>query len=95
MIEKGIEIREQEVLDIHECEIRNETAREKALRKKLIARIKKDKQRLHSFKYLTRNVGKRRNDSLKKLHITNDNGEIVETVLDRNSIKEKIMNYNL
>ena len=81
-------------MDYHKCKIGNNSAKEKLLRKKLIEQIKKEKQRLHSFKYLTRNVGKGKHKSLKRLHVIDKDKKIIETHLDRSTIKKKILEHN-
>ena len=65
LIEKGNEIREQELLDYYEVEIGNETIKEKVLQKKVIERVKKQKTRNHQFQYLTKYAGRGPNHSLK------------------------------
>jgi len=44
---KGKAIREQELLDFHNTEIRDEITREKAMQKKIIERVKKQQKRNH------------------------------------------------
>ena len=65
LIQKGQEIHEQELLNYHEVEVGNDSIKEKAIQKKLLERINKKKLRNYSFKYLTRNIGKGKNSSMK------------------------------
>ena len=50
LIQKDQEIYEQELLDYYKVEVGNDSLREKAIKKKLLERIKKEKLRNHSFK---------------------------------------------
>jgi len=51
--EKGEATREQELLDFHDTEIGNNIIKEKAMRKRIIKRVKKNQKRNHQFQYLT------------------------------------------
>ena len=57
MIITGVEIWEKELLDYHKVEVGYQTLGDKALKKKIIERIKKEQQWNHTFRYLTRNIG--------------------------------------
>ena len=94
LIKKGNEIREQELLDHYEIEIGNEIIKEKALQKKIIECVKKQKMKNHQFQYLTKHVGRGPNHSLKRLHIKDKNSVITETFLDQTTIERKIIDHN-
>ena len=55
--------------------------------------IIKNQNRLHTFHYLTRHAGKGVNGYLKKLIFKDDEGKL-STLVDRESIKEEIIQYN-
>jgi len=80
-----MKFREKELLDFNEHKIDNETKREKVLRKKIIIRV---------FKYLTRNVGKGENSSIKWLHEKDNKRRIINTFLDLQTIENKLINFN-
>jgi len=60
----------------------------------VLQRIKKEQDRLHYFKYLTKHLGKGEKESLTRLHKKNENREIIKTHLNREEIKEKLIEYN-
>jgi len=93
MIAKDVEIC-KELLDYHKVEVRDQTPKDKALKKKIIERIKKEQQQNHSFRYLTRNIIWVQNSSIKRFYIKDFEGKIVETYCDKESIEKKIIEFN-
>jgi len=92
--EKGKEIREAELLDYHTNELNVEDIKYKKKKKKIIRGIKRTLQRYHEFRYLSRHAGKGRRDNLKRIHECNDENVIVKSYTDRQSIEEKIIDFN-
>ena len=86
--EKGKEYREKELLDYNDIEIGNSTEKEKQLRKRIIQRIKKERYRLYAFKFLTKHVGRGVNGSLKRLHLSDEEGKIVQTFTNQEEIEQ-------
>jgi uncharacterized surface protein with fasciclin (FAS1) repeats len=93
LIGEGKEIREREILDFHHYEIENEMEKDKKKRKKIINNIVKNQQRLHTFHYLTKHVGKGVKGYLKKLIVRDKQGN-KKTLLDCELIEKHIMEYN-
>ena len=75
--EKERECREKELLDHNNIEIGNSTEKEKQLRKRIIQRIKKERYRLHAFKFLLKHIEREVNRLLKRLHLLDEEGKIV------------------
>ena len=92
--QKGKQIREKKILDFHHTKLGNETIANKKKRKKVIQRIIKDKKRNHQFQYMIKYLGKGVKEALRKLHIRNDQQEIIKTLIDRKEIETAIIQYN-
>ena len=55
--------------------------------------IKKQLKRYQIFKYLTKHIGKGVKGNLKRLHIINENQAIKRTIIGKERIKCKIINF--
>lgn len=89
-----IKQREQYVLDYYHKNIDKLEEKGKN-KKKVIEAIKWKLKRNHSFHYISKHVGKGVRGNLKRLHEVNNRGQIINTYIDKESIKVKIMNYNV
>ena len=72
MIEKGKEYREKEILDFYHCKLTNETENDKKKRKKIRNGIIRNQNRMHTFHFLIRHVGKGIKGNAKKLIIKDE-----------------------
>ena len=66
-------------MDFYNIELNNNSEKRRKLRKKVIERIQKEKNRNRAFSYLTKFIGRGAKDSLKRLHKINEQGEITQT----------------
>ena len=48
----------------------------------------------NTFKYLTTHIGRGAKNSLKKLHIVNENEQIINTLMNKEKIEEAISQHN-
>ena len=62
---------------------------------KVIKKIIKEKRRNQDFKYIIRYIRRRERESLRKLHIKNNEGQIIETYTSRTDIEQAIIAYNI
>jgi len=60
---------------------------EKKWRKQAINRIKWEKQRNHSFQYLTKHIGRGANSSLKRLYKVDKNNNTINMYIDCQNIE--------
>ena len=89
--EKGKQIREEELLDYAESELANKIENEKKIRKRVLAKIKKEKDQLYQFKYLTKYIRKGGKESLRRLHEVDQEGNIIKTYLNKEDIEIKLI----
>ena len=89
------ERKEQEYLDMYPVEIVGDNEDAKKKRSRAIKSVKQAQYRQHTFNRLSRGVGKGERNSLKRVRIMNDNGEIIKEVQDRESIEQEIVEYNV
>ena len=94
IVHKGKEIRENELLDYHHSEVICETEDQRKTKKKILSGIKKNMNKMHSFHYLSRHVGKDEREGIKRIHEVDDNNRIISTHVDRESIENKLIEYN-
>ena len=87
ILTKGKDFREQDILDFHYSDINRSTMIEKKLKIQAIERIKQEKQRNHSFQYLTKHIGRGANSSLKRLHEVDETNNIINTYIDCQNIE--------
>ena len=64
------------------------------MRTKIIERIKKQQLRNYSFHYLTRNIVRGLNHSIKRLYENDAEGNRITIHLDRITIESKLLDYN-
>jgi len=50
--------------------------------------------KMHSFHYLSRHVGKGEREGIKRIHEVDDNNRIISIHVDRESIENKLIEYN-
>ena len=82
------------MLDYTESELANDTEKEKKTRKRVLVRIKKERDWLHQFKYLTKHIGKGGKESLRRLYKVDQERNIIKTDLNKEDIKSKLIQYN-
>jgi len=73
---EGQILREEYLLDFHQNQISNENESDKKLRKQVMQRIQKEKNRNHEFQFLTINIGRDTKGSLKRL-VEEENPNVV------------------
>ena len=93
LLQEGYEIREKEILDYHYYELDDKTEKDRKKKNKIKRSIIKSQQRLHTFYFLTKHAGKGVKGCLKKLIVYDEQGN-EQTILDRKSIEDHIINYN-
>ena len=57
LCKKGKQIKEEELLDYTKSELANKTENKKKTRKRVLVRIKIERDQLHQFKYITNYIG--------------------------------------
>ena len=87
--------REEYLLDHHHTNINEEGEEQVQNKKKIINSIQRKLQRNQSFRYVSKHIGKGVKGSLKRLYIVNENGEIVKTHIDKETIEEQIQNHKV
>ena len=87
IVYKGKEIRENELLDYHHSEVIYKTEDQRKIKKKILSGIKKNMNKMHSFHYLSRHVGKGEREGIKRIHEVDDNNRIISIHVDRESIE--------
>jgi len=88
------EYREQYLLDHHHSKINEEHQNSQKMKKKVIKNIEKQQKRNHTFRYLTKHAGKGVKGNLKRLHIVNENDQIIRTIIDKENIEKTIKEFN-
>ena len=73
MKKKGIEYRENELLDLYPNELTEEVLANEYQRKRILRKIYKLQQRKQSFKYMTKHIGKGAKRSLIRVHEKDNN----------------------
>ena len=91
---KGKEFRENNLIDFSSIEVNNNTEKEKKLQKQILQRIKKERYRNHTFKFLTKHISRGVNRLLKRVHVVNKEGEITKTYLKKEEIEDTIHTKN-
>jgi len=91
---KGAERREKKLLDYHPVEFCKEDDKMIKKKKKILSRIKRTLSQNHTFQYLSRYVGKGQRDSVKRFYKVDNNQKIIETYVDRDSIKKALRMHN-
>ena len=94
IIEKGKEIREKEMLDYHHSEVICENDDQRKTKKKIISGIKKKLNKIYSFHYISRHVGKGEKYSIKRLHAVDKNNTIINTYMEQERIEQELSKYN-
>ena len=94
IVKQGKEIREKEILDYHHSEVVCENEDQRKTKNKILSGIKKKMNRMHSFHYLSRHVGKGEREGIKRLHEVNENNEIINTHVERERIEQKLIEHN-
>ena len=94
IVERGKEIREQEILDYHYSVVSSEDENQRKMKKKIIAGIKRKLFKTHTFHYISRHVGKGDRDGIKRIHTVDDSNQIIKTYVNRKQIENKISRYN-
>jgi len=92
--QKGIEIREAELMDYHHKQLNENDENYKMKKKKILRGIRKTMQRNHEFRYLTRYAGKGKKDCVKRIYESDENNIITKAYIDRQSIEDRIIEYN-
>ena len=94
IVNRGNEFREKELLDYHHVELNNEDEDQLKMKKKILSGIKKKLYKTHTFHYITRHIGKGDRDGIKRLHVVNEDNQIIKTSINREQIEEEIIMYN-
>jgi len=81
-------------MDFHHSDVGNETEKDRKKCKKVIQRIIKAKKCNYQFQYMIKYLGKGVKGAFRKLHITNEDKQIVKTINKREDIEEAIIIYN-
>jgi len=89
------ERKEQEYLNMYPVEIVGDNEDAKKKRSRAIKSVKQAQYRQYTFNRLSQGVGKGERNSLKRVRIINENGEIIKEVQDRESIEQEIVEYNI
>jgi len=83
--------REDELLDLYQIKIDGEDERSTKRRTKTLQKLKKNKYKKWTLKYLMENVERGPKRALKFIHIKNYEGEIVKTIYQRQELEEKLI----
>jgi len=75
--------REEELMDKCYITIDNESKSLQRKKRKAIKKIKENEFKLWSYKYITRNVGRREKSSLQKLMIKDNNEQIIDCLYNK------------
>ena len=94
IIKKGKQIRENELLDYHYSEVSCENDDQRKTKEKILSGIKKSMNKMHSFHYISRHVGKGEREGIKRIHEVDENNKIINTYVDQESIEDRIIKYN-
>ena len=91
---KGMEHRENDLLDLHPNELTPEFLDNDQKKKAALRSIIKNRQRKSAFKCMTKHIGRGRKRGLIKVHEVNENNQIVKTHIGEEEIEKTIMNHN-
>ena len=94
IVKEGKAIRERELLDYHHTEIVCENDDQIKSKKKIINGIKRTLNKMHSFRYISRHVGRGDREGIKRLHVVDNNECIQETYVNRDRIEKEISKFN-
>ena len=94
IVKQGKEIYEKEMLDYHHYEVVCENEDQRKTKNKILSGIKKKMNRMYSFHYLSRHVGKGEREGIKRLHEVNENNKIINTYVERERIEQKLIEHN-
>jgi len=91
--ENGYEWRKQYLMDHAKNKIPEEDLNEKQ-KDRIIKSVSKQMKQQNTFKYLTTHIERGAKNSLKKLHIINENEQIINTLVNKEKIEEAISQHN-
>ena len=80
--------RKEYLLDHHHTNIDEDTGMPAQKKKQIIKAIKRRLKRNRSIKHTSKHAGKGIKGSLKRLHIVNEKGDIIETLVNKESIED-------
>ena len=72
---------------------KKEIEKEEKRRKEIFQQIIKSRNRNHSFQYMINFLGKGPKYGLRKLHIKNNNDQIIKTLSNREEIEREIIGF--
>lgn len=94
LLETGKEQREKDLIDLYPKEVSEEVLEDKKQKKRILKSVLRNRSRRYAFRYITNHIGRGARRSLTKVHVVNDNREIVKTYVSKEEIEEQIINYN-
>ena len=92
--ERKKEIREKYLLDHYNKQLSEEDLNDKH-KSKILRSMAKQMKHQHSFQYLTKHIGRGPKNSLKRVHIPNENNSIERTLVQKEEIEQVIIQHNI
>ena len=88
------QIREKYLFDHYNKQLSEEDLNDKC-KSKILRSMAKQMKHQHSFQYLTKHIGRGPKNSLKRVHISNENNNIVKTLIQKEEIERVIIQHNI